>query len=314
MGGSLSHTQGKTMHASTAFQDCATLLDEIESTGVDILALTPRNEELLEEESITVDLSVDVPLFEEIETNGIEIIPQNTDALTEGTLTVDLAVRIPLDHEPTDQSVESQHQSETDPAQSEKEIKADGAGTLQQTVPKPYQNPDRLRDVYDEYETFEEMTDALDVDVTPETVRMNMIKQEIHEPASQSASTDDGPSDTDHDSSPSGGRESNGEADGDGEDATDEIPLPDGISLPNGITLDELKTAVETSRSFLDVQRELGGDRDLTYQLLKDLNLLDLVHGRLSKQAERNVTIEQIDKRIRQSTTHQNQTTVPSDD
>jgi hypothetical protein len=63
----------------------------------------------------------------------------------------------------------------------------------------------------------------------------------------------------------------------------------------------------------LDVQRELGGDRGFTYRLLKDLNLLDLVDGRIAKQAERTISAEQIDERIYQSVTQQDPTTALSD-
>jgi hypothetical protein len=297
------------MRASTAFQECATLLDEIESTDVEVLAITPQDEDLLEEGSATIDLSLGVPFLDDIETSGVEIVSQNTDALTEGTLTVDCSVRVPLDDEPTDQSAEMQSEADLPQNESEKEIKSDGSGTPQQTAPKPYRDPDRLRDVYEAYETFAEMTDALDTDVTPETVRMNMIKEEIHEPASQSSDADASSAD-DRDKSSPEESESNGDEDA---DTTDEMVLPDGIELPDGLTLDQLKTTVQSSRSFLDVQRELGGDRDFTYRLLKDLNLLDLVHGRIAKQAERTISAEQIDERIYQSVTQQDPTTALSD-
>lgn len=295
------------MRASTAFQECATLLDEIEATGVEVNAITPREDDLLEEGSVTVDLSLGVPLLDEIETNGIEITSQSGDALTDGTLTVDVSARVPLDRESADQPSETQ--PEIDLPESEKEIISDGSGTQPQTAAKPYRDPDRLREVYDAHETFAEMTDALDVDVTTETVRTNMIKHGIHEPASQSSAPDERPA-NDDESSPV-----ESESDGDaGTDAVaDETELPDGAELPEGITLNQLKTSVQSARSFLDVQRELGGDRDVTYQLLKEFNLLDLVHGRLSKQAERTISDKQIDQRIRQSVSQHSQPTARSD-
>ncbi|NHN46546.1 hypothetical protein G9464_02900 [Halostella sp. JP-L12] len=53
----------------------------------------------------------------------------------------------------------------------------------------PYRDPDRLQEVYELYSSFAEMTDALDVDVTPQTVRRYMIKYDIHEPSSNTASS-----------------------------------------------------------------------------------------------------------------------------
>jgi len=52
----------------------------------------------------------------------------------------------------------------------------------------PYRDPERLQEVYDEYETFDEMTDALGADVTSQTVRRYMIKHDIHTPASKTGS------------------------------------------------------------------------------------------------------------------------------
>ena len=297
------------MRASTAFQECATLLDELEATGLEVRAITPHEDDLLEEDSVTVDLSLGVPLLDEIETDGIEITSQSGDALTDGTLTVDLTVQVPLDHDSTDQPADSQ--PEIDLPESEKEIISDGSGTPPQTATKPYRDPDRLREVYDTHETFAEMTDALDVDVTTETVRTNMIKHGIHEPASHSSESTADPTAADRNES-TNENESTGDEDVN-DNAGAESELPDEIELPEGMTLEQLKTTVQSARSFLDVQRELGGDRDTTYQLLKDLNLLDLVHGRLSKQAERTISTEQIDERIRQSVSHHSQPTARSD-
>ncbi len=51
----------------------------------------------------------------------------------------------------------------------------------------PYRDPECLAAVYDSEDTFAEMTDALGVDVTPQTVRRYMIDHDIHEPRSQPA-------------------------------------------------------------------------------------------------------------------------------
>lgn len=49
---------------------------------------------------------------------------------------------------------------------------------------KAYRDPERLRAVYGEFESFSEMRDALGVDVTPQTVRRHMIRHGIHEVSS----------------------------------------------------------------------------------------------------------------------------------
>jgi hypothetical protein len=43
-------------------------------------------------------------------------------------------------------------------------------------------DPEVLADVYEKYDTFAEMTEALDVDVGPQAVRKQMIRHDIHEP------------------------------------------------------------------------------------------------------------------------------------
>ncbi|WP_143420461.1 hypothetical protein [Halorubrum vacuolatum] len=45
-----------------------------------------------------------------------------------------------------------------------------------------YKNPRELKKVYEEFDTFPEMTEALGVEVTPETVRRYMVKYDIHDP------------------------------------------------------------------------------------------------------------------------------------
>ena len=50
-----------------------------------------------------------------------------------------------------------------------------------------HHDPEALAEVYEEYETFAEMTEALDVDVGAQAVRKQMIRHGIHEPEGQDA-------------------------------------------------------------------------------------------------------------------------------
>ncbi|MEF8831151.1 MAG: hypothetical protein V5A23_06395, partial [Halobacteriales archaeon] len=50
---------------------------------------------------------------------------------------------------------------------------------------QPHRDPTRLRAVYEEHDTFEEMRDGLAADVTAQTVRRNMMKFGIHKPDDQ---------------------------------------------------------------------------------------------------------------------------------
>ena len=50
-----------------------------------------------------------------------------------------------------------------------------------------HHDPEALAEVYEEYETFAEMTEALDVDVGAQAVRKQMIRHGIHEPEGQNS-------------------------------------------------------------------------------------------------------------------------------
>jgi hypothetical protein len=288
------------MTTGHTFHEFGDLIDDLESTGITIIDITPHEKTLLTEESLSLTVSVGVPVFNKIDTNDVEITPQDADALTDGTVTLDFSVQVPLSHDSEERAPENRPEHESDHTEGNtqpEDTEPEDAGKIQSTESKPYQDPDRLREVYDEYDTFPAMTDALDVDVTAQTVRSNMIQQGIHEPKTNGTDTDAGESDTEDDA-----QQSEREVE-DSFENEEEVVLSDGMGLPAGMTLDEFKTAVHTSRSFLDVQRELGGDRDYTYRILKELNLIDLVHGRLSKKAEREPSLKEIESRIQQSTT-----------
>ncbi|MFB6129997.1 MAG: hypothetical protein ABEJ28_04145 [Salinigranum sp.] len=70
----------------------------------------------------------------------------------------------------------TQADEDTEPAESD-DSPAESGGDL-----PPHMDPDRLAEVYETYDTFAEMTEALDTDVTAQTVRHHMIKHGIHEP------------------------------------------------------------------------------------------------------------------------------------
>jgi hypothetical protein len=57
-----------------------------------------------------------------------------------------------------------------------------GASTTRSDTVPAYKDPDALRTVYEKYDTFPEMTEALGADVTSETVRRYMVEYDIHDP------------------------------------------------------------------------------------------------------------------------------------
>lgn len=142
----------------------------------------------------------------------------------------------------------------------------------------PFKDPDLLASVYESCDTFAEMADTLEMDVTAETVRRYMIDYDIHEPNSYDTA---------------------GDATGAGED--EPVVLSDGIGLPEEVTVDTLIETVREANTIYEVKRDMGVDREDALELLRELNLLDLVVGRLATEAERDMEREDIVDRLREA-------------
>jgi hypothetical protein len=153
----------------------------------------------------------------------------------------------------------------------------ESAGASERDVP-PFKNPDLLAEVYDSCETFAEMADTLEMDVTAETVRRYMIDYDIHEPSTYQTSE------------PAGAAAADGQ-----------VVLSDGIGLPEEVTAEDLIETVERSNTIYEVKQDIDIDRDDALEMLQDLNLLDLVVGRLATEGERDITREDIVDRLREA-------------
>jgi hypothetical protein len=71
------------------------------------------------------------------------------------------------------------------------------------------------------------------------------------------------------------------------------------VSLPGALTLDEVTASVRTSNTLYEASRALGLDREETTELLDELNLLDLVHGRVATKGRRDDLKTDIEARLR---------------
>ena len=150
-----------------------------------------------------------------------------------------------------------------------------GESSRDREVP-PFKDPDLLATVYDSCDTFAEMADELAMDVTAETVRRYMIDYDIHEP----------------DSYRTGGATAA---------TADQVVLSDGIGLPDDVTAEDLVETVERSNTIYEVKQDIDIERDDALEMLQDLNLLDLVVGRLATEGEREVTREDFVDRLREA-------------
>jgi hypothetical protein len=172
-----------------------------------------------------------------------------------------------------------------------------------------YEDGPYLRALYDACDTFTEMSDLIEMEVSSETVRRYMIDAGVHEPdrydAPVAARGDDagstGAADPGEAADPDGhsGRTA-GSGPRDGAAVTDGVGLPDDVTLPEGVQLCDVVGAVVESTAEYQVQRQLDLGRDETRRLLAELNLLDLLHHRLTDHDRERPSYEEVAARIRQ--------------
>ncbi|GGI94339.1 hypothetical protein GCM10008995_00660 [Halobellus salinus] len=197
------------------------------------------------------------------------------------------------------------------------------AAVRDESVPA-YDDTPYLRRLYETSETFAEMSRRIDMDVSAETVRRYMTEAGVHSPTSyETADGTRAASDEERGDGGTGAEtatdtasvDSAGATDGtaepagqgrrtdDGTGATslpDEQLVADGIGLPDALTLHDVVDAVVDARTVHEVQREVGLEYDRTRQLLTQLNVLDLVVGRVSGDPDQPATVNVVADRIRQ--------------
>ncbi|WP_049986002.1 hypothetical protein [Halobellus rufus] len=195
------------------------------------------------------------------------------------------------------------------------------AAVRDESVP-PYDDTGYLARLYDVCDTFEEMSRRIEMDVSAETVRRYMIDAGVHSPASyetgaaedpdpaeaaEADGADDSTASRSHEAHSvegpnAGGTDREPESDAvSTESLPDEQLVTDGIGLPERLTLHDVVDAVLDARTVHEVQRELGLEHDRTRQLLRQLNVLDLVLRRVASAPDREVTAEDVAARIRES-------------
>jgi hypothetical protein len=230
----------------------------------------------------------------------VEVEPTDARLGPDGEVTVTLAATVPTGDGPAPAE-------ETTTAE---EPTTDGGPTAasgrNRDVP-PFRDPELLAEVYESCDTFAEMTEAIGMDVTAETVRRYMIDYGIHQPNRYDTNGDDGEEEdaADVDGEPDT-RGSVPESEGDG--ATPEVDedgspvvLADGIGLPDDVTVETLIETVKASNTLYEVERDIGVDREDALDMLRELNLLDLVVGRLSTQDRRDIGREDVVERLREA-------------
>jgi len=185
---------------------------------------------------------------------------------------------------------------------------ADPLATVRDESVPPYEDTPYLRRLYESCDTFEEMSQRIEMDVSDETVRRYMIEAGVHSPTSYETRSETVESTDGAQSSPVSGDLSSSDASserGGGDPRIDPLPddqlVADGIGFPDRLTLHDVVEAVADARTVHEVGRELGVEHDRTRRLLRQLNVLDLVLRRVSDDSTRELSVEDVAARIRQS-------------
>jgi hypothetical protein len=157
------------MVVSAAFGELTEVLECLESSDATVKNVEIGERMMGEQDEITADLTVGVPVLAGVELrDGVSVEAKNFDLQDE---CVDIELSVTLEVE----EVKSGYGA----------VAARGGSSHEQagsiTVPS-YKDPDALRTVYERYDTFPEMTEALGADVTSETVRRYMVEYDIHDP------------------------------------------------------------------------------------------------------------------------------------
>jgi hypothetical protein len=206
----------------------------------------------------------------------------------------------------------SNEETEDDHSGTEREL----AATRNEDLP-PYDDTEYLQCLYDSFDTFTEMAEEIEMDVASETVRRYMTEAGVHEPSSYNTADEADENGEDVDDSQAVAEDASDdesvaedlsteqESDVEPEDPIESVsnkPLvADGIGLPGDLDIEELADALETSMTLHGVQRELGLSRERTREVLDELNLIDLVMGRISDNPDQEVSRAEIADRIRSS-------------
>lgn len=242
----------------------------------------------------------------------VEVEPTDATFGPDGTVTVTLSAAVPTGETAT---------TDGGPTAGERRGDVDTGGTEERRaaagdrdVP-PFRDPDLLAEVYESCDTFAEMTDAIGMEVTAETVRRYMIDYGIHQPNSYDTSGDAEDAETGAGADDGAERASEtptGDTDDRADDDRQEGPtqdidegspvvLADGIGLPEDVTVETLIETVRTSNTLYEVERDIGVDREDALDMLRDLNLLDLVVGRLATKDRRDIDREDVIERLREA-------------
>lgn len=249
--------------------------------------------------------------------HDVSVEPTDAAFGSDGTITLTLSASVPTEDVVT--SKKSSENSQETHSHNESNESSESVGSHRNRDLPPFRDPELLAEVYESCDTFTEMPDELGMDVTAETVRRYMIDYGIHEPNSYNTATTDDSDDATPEPDTSADVESKPDTDttetdqdapapapapaktSDDDDLQTPVVVADGIGLPDDVTVETIIETVRESNTIYEVKRDIGIERENTLDMLRELNLLDLVVGRLATEAEREISREEVIERLRHS-------------
>jgi hypothetical protein len=162
------------MVVSAAFEELTEVLKCLESSNTEIKNVALHEETVDTEDKIMADLTVAIPVLSGVTLHDDVSIQAESFEVQDRKIDVNLTVTLPLGDDAPEDSVSRNGSA------------CSSGGTDSRSQPNAvpaYKDPEALQAVYEEYDTFPEMTEALGADVTSETVRRYMVDYDIHDPS-----------------------------------------------------------------------------------------------------------------------------------
>lgn len=159
------------MVASDSFKELSAVVARLESSGATVQHAEMDQDLSNADGEVTAELAVTIPILTDGDMTEAVSIATEDAAIEDGEISVDLTVTVSA---AGSKSTENAGRPIETPATTSEQSNVEA-------VPA-YKNPEALQAVYKQYSSFPEMTEALGVDVTPETVRRHMIEHDIHDP------------------------------------------------------------------------------------------------------------------------------------
>lgn len=275
------------------FRTLGELVAAIEAGGGSVECVDAPADGLYADGAVTVDLDVRLPFLDASAPTDADVTVESATVDDDGALRLRL-VAAGTTEPPTETSAVD---GEAAPAGTRDDAESAATEDDGAAARPAYRDPERLRAAYAAHDSFPAMTEALGVDVTPQTVRRHMIKHGIHDPAgsTEAAAVD-----------PAAGEDAGEPAADDPEpDGGEPVDQPSAVAaspavervLGEDVSVEGVKAAVRDSRTIREVAQRLDIPRERAFRLLNALDLVDLVSGRLET-ADHPVSAEELDRRL----------------